>query len=43
MAADWLAKSGLKRMCPLGWVACPPSSLRSILCVDASFDAEGIG
>ncbi|KAF7815661.1 reverse transcriptase [Senna tora] len=43
MAADWLAKATLKRMCPLDWVCNPPSSLASFLDADLVFWKKGIG
>jgi len=36
MAADCIAKLAARKMCPLGWVATPPSSLASILSADCS-------
>ncbi|KAF7825298.1 reverse transcriptase [Senna tora] len=43
VAADWLAKATLKRMCPLDWVCNPPSSLASFLDADLVFWKKGIG
>ncbi|KAF7829488.1 reverse transcriptase [Senna tora] len=42
-AADWVAKNALRRMCPLVWDVCPPSSLALILDADIGVDRDGIG
>ncbi|KAF7801660.1 uncharacterized protein G2W53_040771 [Senna tora] len=38
-AVDWVARSAVRRMCPMDWILFPPSSLVSIL----SSDSERIG
>ncbi|KAF7815391.1 reverse transcriptase [Senna tora] len=43
LVADWLAKAAVRRMCPLGWVFSPPSSLASLLALDACGIRSGIG
>lgn len=43
MAADWLAKSCLRWLCPLDWVIWPPSPHELILLGDMGFDDVGIG
>lgn len=43
LAADWLAKIGIRKMCPSDWVSNPPSSLFRIIVCDASFDDTGMG
>lgn len=42
-AANWLAKSCLKGMCPVDWVFRPLFPLEMILVGDSDFSAEGIG
>lgn len=44
-AADWLARSVLRGVCPLGWVVSPPPPLAVILRKDCSLldDDVGIG
>jgi len=45
-AADWVTKMAIKRMCPIGWVGIPPSSLANILVNDAMLaqhNCKGIG
>ncbi|KAF7812949.1 reverse transcriptase [Senna tora] len=36
LATDWLAKVAVKRMCHIGWVSSPPSSLALLLMKDSS-------
>ncbi|KAF7804738.1 reverse transcriptase [Senna tora] len=43
LAADWLAKAAVWRMCPSGWVSSPPSSLASLLALDACGIRSGVG
>lgn len=43
LATDWLAKTGDERMCPLGWVCAPPSSLCRILEMNRAFLEEDAG
>lgn len=43
LAADWLAKNGVEKMCLLGWVCTPPSSLCRILLLDCGLQDEATG
>lgn len=43
LAADWLAKCGVKEMCLLNWVVNPPSPLSGILKMDCSLLNEAVG
>lgn len=45
MAADFVARLAARKMCPLGWVSSPPSSLALILSSDVSsgVDETGVG
>ncbi|KAF7810509.1 reverse transcriptase [Senna tora] len=41
--ADWVARNGIRRMCPFNWESSPPSSLALILDADCIEDRTGIG
>lgn len=43
LATDKVANMGLRRMCPLEWVSCPPSSLSCILFSDAGVEVTCVG
>ncbi|KAF7814503.1 reverse transcriptase [Senna tora] len=43
LVADWLSKAVVWRMCPLGWVSSPPSSLALLLAADLAVVRTGVG
>ncbi|KAF7808680.1 reverse transcriptase [Senna tora] len=42
-AADWIAKSAVRRLCPLSWESFPPPSLALILVEDCDCERIGVG